>query len=118
MATKSEQKEAAPAVGEGTVAPPPAGPRVRWNTANLKSGYANVVTATSTREEVVLNFGINQSWERTANEMEIELTHRIILSPMASQRLLETLSQLMRDYQARYGSLSPTAIVEAPPTAQ
>ena len=117
MATKSEQKEAAPAAGEGT-AVRAAGPRVRWNTANLKSSYANVVTATSTREEVVLNFGINQAWERSAGEIEIELTNRIILSPFAAQRMLETLSQLMRDYQARHGALAPAATAEVPPTAQ
>ena len=117
MAAKGNETPAVPA-GAEAAARAPAGPRVRWNTASLKSGYANVVTATSTREEVVLNFGINQAWERSAGEIEIELTHRIILSPMAAQRMLDTLSQLMRDYQARYGALTPPATPEAPPTAQ
>jgi hypothetical protein len=117
MAAKSSS-EAPAGTGGAEAARAPAGPRVKWNTANLKSGYANVVTATSTREEVVLNFGINQSWERTANEIEIELTHRIILSPVAAQRMLETLSQLMRDYQARYGVLTPQPTAEAPATPQ
>ena len=119
MAAKGGSEAPASTAGAEAQARAPAGPRVKWNTANLKSGYANVVTATSTREEVVLNFGINQSWERTANEIEIELTHRIILSPMAAQRMLETLSQLMRDYQARYGALTaPAATAEAPATPQ
>lgn len=114
MAAKGNESQQASAAAPAA----PAGPRVHFNTANLKSGYANVVTVTSTREEVVLNFGLNQSWERTANEVEIELTHRIILSPMAAQRMLETLTQLMKDYQARYGALAPTHASEAPSTPQ
>ncbi len=80
-------------------------PQVRWNTSNLKSSYANVCNATSTREEVVLNFGVNEGWERTQKEMEIELTHRIILSPFAAKRLVELLNKLMGDYEARHGVL-------------
>ena len=38
-------------------------------------------------EEVVLNFGVNQNWDRMQQEFEIELAHRIILSPFAAKRL-------------------------------
>ena len=82
------------------------GPRVTFNTNNLKSSYANVCTVTSTREEVVLNFGINQNWDRGPNDLEIELTDRIILSPFAAQRLLTLLGNLMTEYQKRYGLIS------------
>jgi len=84
----------------------PQGTRVSWNTNNLKSSYANVCTMTSTREEVVLNFGINQAWERSQNEMQVELTDRIILSPFAAQRLLDMLGKLMKEYEGRYGPLT------------
>ncbi|GAB4285955.1 MAG: hypothetical protein Kow0092_39800 [Deferrisomatales bacterium] len=84
--------------------------RVRWDTSDVKSSYSNVCNVTSTREEVVLNFGINQSWERSPGEIEIKLTHRIILSPFAAKRLAATLSKLMAEYEARYGEmrLEPT----------
>ena len=62
-------------------------PKIRWDTSNLKSGYANFCNVTSTREEVVLNFGVNKAWERGAQEVEIELTDRLILSPFAAKRL-------------------------------
>ena len=78
---------------------------IRWNTANLKSSYANVCNVTSTREEVVLNFGINQSWERGQQEMEIQLTDRIILSPFAAKRLSILLNNVLADYEKRYGKL-------------
>lgn len=89
----------------------PEGPRIRFDTANLKSSYANVCTLNSTREEVVFNFGVNQAWEQAQNEVLIELSHRVILSPFAAMRLLGTLQTVMNDYQARYGALSPEPAV-------
>lgn len=80
--------------------------RVRWNTQNLKSAYINFCHGTCTREEVVLNFGINHDWERARqNEMEIELLQRIIVSPFVAKRLTDFLNQLMKDYEQRYGEL-------------
>ena len=38
-------------------------PRIKWLTDGLKSSYANFANANSTREEVVLNFGVNNSWD-------------------------------------------------------
>lgn len=79
--------------------------QVRWDTSNLKSSYANVCNATCTREEVVLNFGVNEGWERTQRDMDIQLTNRIILSPFAAKRLVDLLNKLMSDYETRYGVL-------------
>jgi len=79
--------------------------KVRWNTQNLKSSYANFCNATSTREEVVLNFGVSNNWERTPQDMEIELSHRIVLSPFAAKRLAGILTKLIQEYENRYGEL-------------
>ncbi len=82
---------------------------IKWGTTNLQSSYANFCNANSTREEVVLNFGVNKSWERggnTANGLEIDLNHRIVLSPFAAKRLSALMQQLMKEYEARYGVLS------------
>ena len=79
--------------------------KIHWNTQHLKSSYANFCNATSTREEVVLNFGVNQNWERTPADMEIELDHRIVLSPFAAKRLSQLLSKVMAEYETRYGEL-------------
>jgi hypothetical protein len=79
---------------------------VKWDTTNLRSSYANFCNANSTREEVVLNFGINKAWERGPQEgLEIELNHRVVLSPFAAKRLSELLQQLMKEYETRYGAL-------------
>ncbi|HEX19511.1 MAG TPA: DUF3467 domain-containing protein [Acidiferrobacteraceae bacterium] len=82
------------------------GIKVRWNTDNLNSAYANVCNVTSTREEVVLNFGVNKAWERGQQQMEIELSNRIILSPYAAKRLHLMLDKLIKEYEKRYGDLN------------
>jgi len=83
----------------------PANPQVKWNIEQLKSSYVNFANANSTREEVVMNFGLNNSWDRSQPEMEIELAHRIVMSPFAAKRLAELLNKLMGEYENRYGEL-------------
>jgi len=83
--------------------------RLRFRTENLKSSYCNMANVTSTREEVVLNFGVNQNWDQPADparELEVDIQHRVILSPFAARRLSDALTQLMRDYEQRYGKLA------------
>ena len=93
--------------GEETSSPktPEQQVKVRWKSDGLKSSYANFCNATSTREEVVLNFGVNHNWERAPQDMEIELEHRIVLSPYAAKRLAQLLSKLLSEYETRYGEL-------------
>src|SRR5437016_1937711 len=87
-------------------APRPTAPTVRWDDSHLKSSYANVCNVSSTREEVVLMFGINQSWERGQTEVAVQLTDRIILSPFAAKRLAALLTNVMREYETRFGALN------------
>ncbi len=79
--------------------------QVKLDTSNLKSTYCNVCNATSTREEIVLNFGINQTWDLDRPTFDVELHHRIILSPFAAKRLLDVLGKLISDHEARHGEL-------------
>jgi len=83
----------------------PEGQRIHMNTASLKSTYCNMVNATTTREEVVLNFGTNESWDRNVADYEVKLEHRVILSPFAAKRLAQMLGKLIDEYETRYGEL-------------
>lgn len=110
---------------EEVVVPVDKAPRIQWNTASLKSTYANVCNATSTREEVVLNFGSNSNWDRAQSVTEVDLEHRIVMSPFVAKRMSQLLAQLMADYEARFGSLEPQTaaspaqpVVPEPPTAE
>lgn len=88
----------------------PQGQKLRFDMANIKSTYCNVCNATSTREEVVINFGINKTWDMPgkdggSKDMEVQLEHRIILSPYAAKRLQDLLSRLITEHEQRYGEL-------------
>lgn len=84
----------------------PATPKVKWDDSNMKTAYANVVNAASTREEVTLFFGTNQTWNvADAKELVIQLSDRIVLSPFAAKRLWILLGSVLTDYEKRHGKL-------------
>jgi len=82
------------------------GPNIRWDDSTMRSAYANVCNVTGTREEVVLLFGVNQTWKDVTKEVVIQLLDRIILSPFAAKRLNMLLSRALKEYEGRYGHLS------------
>ena len=79
--------------------------KIKWDDSHMRSGYANVCNVTSTREEVVLLFGMNQAWNRGQKEVVIQLTDRIIVSPYAAKRLSALLDNVVREYEKRFGVL-------------
>ena len=81
-------------------------PKIRWDDSNLRSSYANVVNVTSTREEVVLLFGLNNAWQAGQSEVTIQLSDRLILSPFAAKRLSLLLDGVLKQYEARFGTLN------------
>jgi hypothetical protein len=88
--------------------------RIKWDDSVMKSSYANVCNVTSTREEVVMLFGINQAWNRGQKEVTIQLTDRIIVSPYAAKRLAMLLDGVVKEYEKRFGALN----VEGPTPRQ
>jgi len=80
-------------------------PEVVWDDSKLRSSYANVCNVSSTREEVVLLFGVNQSWQGGGGPVKVELQDRIILSPHAAKRLSLLLGGIVRQYEERFGKL-------------
>lgn len=83
-----------------------AGMKIKWDDSNMKSSYANVCNVTSTREEVVMLFGMNQAWNRGQKEVTIQLTDRIVISPYAAKRLSLLLSGVVKEYESRFGALN------------
>jgi len=80
--------------------------QVKWDDTSMKSSYANVCNVMSTREEVVLMFGVNQAWHAGQKEVTVQLTDRIILSPHAAKRLSLLLGNLIKQHEERFGALS------------
>jgi Protein of unknown function (DUF3467) len=80
-------------------------PQVKWDDSNMKTSYANVCNAMSTREEVVLMFGVNQAWHAGQKELTVQLTDRIILSPYAAKRLSVLLGNVVKQHEQHFGPL-------------
>jgi hypothetical protein len=98
MATNKAAVKEEAAGGEGT--------KLKWDDTNMKSSYANVCNVTSTREEVVMLFGVNQAWNRGQKEVTIQLTDRIIISPYAAKRMSMLLQGVVTEYEKRFGTLN------------
>jgi len=85
----------------------PAVPTVNWDDTQMKTSYANVVNAASTREEVTLFFGTNQTWNPAGKtEFDVKLSDRIVLSPFAAKRLWTLLGAVLQEYERRFGPLN------------
>jgi len=99
---KKDSKEAPTELDVGT----PAVPTVNWDDTHMSTSYANVVNAASTREEVTLFFGTNQTWNPVAaKEFNVRLSDRIVLSPFAAKRLWTLLGAILQEYEKCFGTL-------------
>ncbi len=108
MVKKDEKEDKASEVigtTETTPAQEAAQVRIRWDSSNMRSAYANVFNVAGTREEIVLFFGMNQAWDATQKEVTVQLSDRIVLSPFVAKRLSIVLNNVVRDYENRYGKL-------------
>ena len=79
------------------------GPVVKFDDTGITNAYANVCNVSSSREEVVLVFGMNNAWERETSEVHVKLNSRVILSPFAAKRLALLLNSVVQQYETRYG---------------
>jgi hypothetical protein len=95
--------EETPAVRPSQQAATPT-PNVRWDDAQMRTSYANACNVVSTREEVVLFFGINQGL-RGGDEIVVQLGERIMLNPHAAKRLHILLTNVLREHEARFGTI-------------
>ena len=108
----------------------PVAPTVDWDDSKMQSSYANVVNASSTREEVTLFFGTNQTWNPEADrKFKVELNDRIVLNPHAAKRLWILMGAILKEHETRFGAIhmsgieattrtngKSAAVVEDPPT--
>ena len=85
-------------------------PMIVWDTANMRSVYANVFNVTGSQEEFVLSLGMNQSWGAEQKELKVQLTDRIVMSPFSAKRLAKLLNDVIKEYESRYGTLKTETI--------
>lgn len=80
--------------------------KVKWDDSGMRTTYANVCNVASSREEVTLLFGTNQTWNAAQGEVSVRLTDRIILSPFAAKRLALLVNNIVGEYEKRFGALN------------
>lgn len=87
-----------------------AAPTVDWDDSEMRSTYANVVNASSSREEVTVFFGSNMTWNPAqASKLHVKLSDRIILNPHAAKRLWLLLGVILNQYEKRFGTIEVDA---------
>jgi hypothetical protein len=91
-----------------------AAPKVKWDDSKMTTTYANVVNAASTREEVSVFFGTNETWDFGARkEFDIGLTNRIVLNPYTAKRLSILLNRILAEYERRFTPLTIDGLCSA-----
>ena len=97
-----DETKSAPKITAGNVSVT-AQRRVRMDTANMKSAYCNFFVAQDNPNEVVLNFGFNQSLGATQKDLQVQLLQQVILHPATARRVKDTLVQLFQKRDATRG---------------
>ncbi len=77
--------------------------RLRMDTANMKSAYCNFFIAQDNPNEVVLNFGFNQTLGSNQKDMQVQLLQQVILHPDAARRVKDSLVALFEKRDAPRG---------------
>jgi hypothetical protein len=90
------------------VATEPANPnqvRIVWDDTNMRSVYANAANVAGGQEEIVLLFGLNQSWHSGQKDIKVTLSDRVIMNPHAAKRLSVLLGNVLQNYEKQFGKL-------------
>ena len=77
--------------------------KVRMDASSAETTYCNFVVAQDSPEEVVLNLGLTQQWNREERELKVKVLQQVIMNPAAARRLRDTLIQLFERRDARPG---------------
>ena len=72
--------------------------KLDWSGADVS--YSNFVLVATGAEEVVLTFGI-----RTAEDQNVKISDKMVLSPKNAKRCLAALSQAVRAYEEKFGTI-------------
>ena len=104
---REEKNQSSPAQQAGSQ------PRILWDNSNMRSAYSNVFNVSGAREEFVMLFGMNQAWDASQQELKVQLSDRIVMSPFAAKRFATLLNNVINDYEKRYGVIE----IEGPKTA-
>jgi hypothetical protein len=79
--------------------------RVRFDDRQMASHYANVANVGMSKDEVTLLFGTNQTWGAVGDEIVIQLSSRIIMTPSVAKNFAATLQRVLQEYEDKIGKI-------------
>lgn len=79
--------------------------RVRFDDRQMQSNYANVANVGMSKDEVTLLFGTNQTWGAVGDEIVIQLSSRIIMTPSVAKNFAATLQRVLQEYEEKIGKI-------------
>lgn len=79
--------------------------RVRFDDRQMASHYANVANVGMSKDEVTLLFGTNQTWGAVGDEIVIQLSSRIIMTPSVAKNFVDTLQRVLQEYESKIGKI-------------
>ena len=80
-------------------------PKIVCDHANIQPVYADATNVTGGRDEIAILFGKNQSLQPGEKQINIQISDRIVLSPLVAKRLSILLSDVIQDYERAFGNL-------------
>jgi len=98
---KEETKTATPSTPSTAGTPGAQQRRLRMDTSQMKSAYCNFFAAQDNPNEVVLNFGFNQSLGATQQELQVQLLQQVILHPATARQVKDALVQRFEKRDSR-----------------
>jgi hypothetical protein len=101
--TTEPRPEVAPAGADA--APGERNVRVRFDDRQMTSHYANVANVGISKDEVTLLFGTNQTWGAVGDEIVIQLSSRLIMTPSVAKNMAETLQRVLAEYEAKISKI-------------
>lgn len=79
--------------------------KVRFDDNQMVSNYANVANVGMSKDEVTLLFGTNQTWGAVGEEIVIQLSSRIIMTPSVAKNFVNTLQRVLQEYEEKIGKI-------------
>ena len=84
----------------------PQRPRITWDDSRMQTAFANVVNVQGTQEQVDIYLGTNRGLMAGESEaVTVDLSNRVILTPLAAMRLWTVLGGVLQEHETRYGAL-------------
>lgn len=78
---------------------------VIFHDAKMETTFSNVVNVASGQDEFALLFGLGRSWHGKGENFDVDLQHRIIMTPKTAKRLAAMMVNALAQHEARFGKI-------------